>query len=92
MCSEAGASNGQQEAVTCQNMRASLKHATKGEDKRASQVFANAQFALFIVASFTKRFNGARLPYTELGYLHDTSMLYSEWIIIITNTVNIFTF
>lgn len=46
----------------------------------------------FYFASFTKRFNGARLPYTELGYLHDTSMLYSEWVIIITNTVNIFTF
>lgn len=46
----------------------------------------------FIVASFTTQFNGGRLPYTELGYLHDTSMLYSEWIIIITNTVNIFTF
>lgn len=51
------------------------------------------QFAVlfFIVASFTKQFSGARLPYTELGYLHDTSMLYSGWIIIITNTVNIFT-
>lgn len=46
----------------------------------------------FIVTSFTKQFNGARLPYTELGYLQDTSKLYSEWIIIITNTGNIFTF
>lgn len=46
----------------------------------------------FIVTSFTKQLNGARLPYTELGHLHDTSRLYSEWIMIITNTGNIFTF
>lgn len=52
---------------------------------------ANAKFAL-LFASFTKQFSGARLTYTELGYPHDTSMLYSEWVIIITNTVNIFTF
>lgn len=77
--------------LNCVNLTVELKVKMHKVEVRQHVCSANAKFAL-LFASFTKRFNGARLPYTELGYPHDTSMLYSEWVIIITNTVNIFTF
>lgn len=77
--------------LNCVHLTVELKVKMHKVEVRQHVCSANAKFAL-LFASFTKRFNGARLPYTELGYPHDTSMLYSEWVIIITNTVNIFTF
>lgn len=78
-------------SYNCVHLTVELKVKMHKGEVRQHVCSANAKFAL-LFASFTKRFNGARLPYTELGYPHDTSMLYSEWVIIITNTVNIFTF